>query len=71
MLPVLILALASLGLALLRLWAYRRQLEDMARVLEETPAQSNLRLTAEMSSGGCAGRQTGGWRRGCVCGWRR
>ena len=50
MLPVLILALASLGLALLRLWAYRRQLEDMARVLEETPAQSNLRLTAEMSS---------------------
>ena len=31
MLPALILALTALGLALARLWAYRRQLEDMAR----------------------------------------
>lgn len=50
MLPALILALAALGLALLRLWAYRRQLEDMARVLEETPAQSNLRLSVGTDS---------------------
>lgn len=50
MLPALILALAALGLALLRLGAYRRQLEDMARTLEETPAQSNLRLTVGMNS---------------------
>ena len=45
MLPALILALAALGSALLRLWAYRAQLLEMARVLEETPAESNLRLT--------------------------
>lgn len=49
MLPALILALAALGLALLRLWAYRKQLLEMARVLEETPAESNLRLTVQMS----------------------
>ena len=45
MLPALILALAALGIALLRLWAYRAQLLEMARVLEETPPESNLRLT--------------------------
>ena len=49
MLPALILALAALALALLRLWAYRAQLLEMARVLEEAPAQSNLRLTVNMS----------------------
>ena len=49
MLPALILALAALGLALLRLWAYRNQLLEMTRVLEETPAESNLRLTVRMS----------------------
>ena len=48
MLPALILALAALGLALLRLWAYRGQLVEMARVLEETPTESNLRLTVRM-----------------------
>ena len=45
MLPALILALAALGSALLRLWAYRAQLLEMVRVLEETPPESNLRLT--------------------------
>ena len=45
MLPALILALAALGSALLRLWAYRAQLLEMARVLVETPPESNLRLT--------------------------
>ena len=50
MLPALILALTALGLALARLWAYRRQLEDMARVLEETSAQSNLRLSVGTDS---------------------
>lgn len=50
MLPVLISALAALGLALLRLWACRRQMAEMARVLEETPAESNLRLTTEVNS---------------------
>lgn len=45
MLPALMLALAALGIALLRLWAYRAQLLEMARVLEETPPESNLRLT--------------------------
>ena len=50
MLPALILALAALGLALLRLLAYRRQLDDMARVLEETPAQSNVPLTLGLDS---------------------
>ena len=49
MLPVLISALAALGLALLRLWGCHRQMADMARVLEETPAESNLRLTVRMS----------------------
>lgn len=49
MLLALILALIALGLALLRLWAYRSQLLEMARVLEETPAESNLRLTVRMS----------------------
>ncbi len=49
MLPALILALAALGIALLRLWAYRAQLLEMARVLEETPPESNLRLTVRMS----------------------
>ena len=49
MLPALILALSALGLAALRLWAYRRQLEEMAQVLEETPVDSNLRLTVGMS----------------------
>ena len=49
MLPALILALAALGIALLRLWAYRAQLLEMARALEETPTESNLRLTVRMS----------------------
>ena len=49
MLPALILALAALGAALLRLWACRAQMLEMARVLEETPAESNLRLTVGMS----------------------
>ena len=49
MLLALILALAALGLALLRLLAYRGQLLEMAQVLEETPAESNLRLTVRMS----------------------
>ncbi len=49
MLPALILVLAALGVALLRLWAYRAQLLEMAQVLEETPAESNLRLTVRMS----------------------
>ena len=49
MLPALILALAALGAALLRLWACRAQMLEMARVLEETPPESNLRLTVRMS----------------------
>ena len=49
MLPALMLALAALGIALLRLWAYRAQLLEMARALEETPTESNLRLTVSMS----------------------
>ncbi len=49
MLPALILALAALGVALLRLWAYRAQLLEMARMLEETPPESNLRLTVRTS----------------------
>ena len=49
MLPALILVLAALGVALLRLWAYRTQMLEMARVLEETPPESNLRLTVRMS----------------------
>ena len=69
MLPVLILTLAALGIAVLRLWSYRAQMLEMARVLEETPAQSNLRLTVRMP-GGCAGRSTGAWRRSGSCVWR-
>ncbi len=49
MLPALILALAALGAAVLRLWSYRAQMLEMARILEETPAESNLRLTVRMS----------------------
>ena len=45
MLPVLIFALAALGIAVCRLWSYHAQLLEMARVLEETPPESNLRLT--------------------------
>ena len=48
MLPVLILALTALGAALLRLWSYRAQMLEMARILEETPAESNLSLTVGM-----------------------
>jgi len=50
MLPALILALAALGVAVIRLLAYRGQMLDMARVLEETSAESNLCLTVQMSS---------------------
>ena len=49
MLPALILALAALGIALLRLCSYRAQMLEMARTLEETPLQSNLRLTVGMT----------------------
>ena len=49
MLPALILTLAALRIAVLRLWSYRVQLLEMARTLEETPAESNLRLTVRMS----------------------
>lgn len=49
MLPALILALAALIAALLRLLSYRRQMMEMAQVLEETPAQSNVNLTLRMS----------------------
>ena len=49
MLPALILALAALGIVLLRLGSYRAQMLEMARILEETPAESNLRLTVRMS----------------------
>ena len=55
MLPALILALAALGIALWRLCSYRAQMLDMARVLQETPAESNLRLTVRMP--GAAPRQ--------------
>lgn len=51
MLPALLLTLAALGAAILRLLAYRSQMDDMARVLEETDAESNLRLTVQMNSG--------------------
>lgn len=51
MLLALLLALAALGAAVLRLAAYRSQLADMARILEETPVESNLRLTVRMNSG--------------------
>ena len=49
MLSALILTLAALGAAVLRLWAYRAQMLEMARTLEETTAESNLRLTVRMS----------------------
>ena len=49
MLPALILALAALGIAVVRLCSYRTQMLEMARILEETPAESNLRLTVGMS----------------------
>ncbi len=49
MLPALIVTLAALGIALLRLWSYRAQMLETARMLEETPAESNLRLTVRMS----------------------
>ena len=48
MLPALILALAALGIAVLRLLSYRAQMLEMARILEETPAESNLCLTVRM-----------------------
>ena len=48
MLPSLILALAALGVAVLRLWACHAQMLEMARTLEETPAESNLRLMVRM-----------------------
>ncbi len=46
---LLLLALAALALAVLRLLACRDQMLEMARMLEETPAESNLRLTVRMS----------------------
>lgn len=49
MLPALTLTIIALVAAILRLWAYRSQLLEMARVLEETPAESNLLLTVQMS----------------------
>ena len=49
MLPALLFALAALAAAVLRLLAYRSQLLDMARVLEETPLESNLCLTVRMA----------------------
>lgn len=51
MLSALILVLIVLGLAVLRLCSYRAQMLEMARVLEETPAESNLRLTIRMPGG--------------------
>ncbi len=48
MLTALILALTALAAALWRLAAYRAQMLEMARVLEETPAESNLCLTVQM-----------------------
>ena len=48
MLPALILALAALGIAVVRLCSYRAQMLEMARILEETPVESNLRLTVGM-----------------------
>lgn len=50
MLPVLLLALAVLALAVFRLWSYRAQMLEMARVLEETPVESNVCLTVRMES---------------------
>ena len=48
MLPALIVTLAALGIAVLRLWSYRAQMLETARMLEEPPAESNLRLTVRM-----------------------
>ena len=48
MLPLLLLTVTALVLAVLRLLAYRAQMLDMARMLEETPAESNLLLTIQM-----------------------
>ncbi len=50
MLPALFLTLAALAFTLFRLWACRAQLLDMARTLEETPAESSLRLTVRLES---------------------
>ena len=50
MLPALFLPLAALAFTLFRLWACRAQLLDMARTLEETPAESSLRLTVQLES---------------------
>ena len=50
MLPALFLPLAALAFTLFRLWACRAQLLDMARTLEETPAESSLRLTVRLES---------------------
>ena len=49
MLSALILALAALIIAAVRLWSYRAQMLEMAQILEEAPAESNLRLTVRMS----------------------
>ena len=52
MLSALILSLIALGVAAVRLWSYRAQMMEMARTLEETPAESNLRLTVQMTGAG-------------------
>lgn len=73
MLPALILALAALGIAVLRLLSYRAQMLEMARILEETPAESNLCLTVRMPGavpGGCVRRSTSGWRKGGSFAWK-
>ena len=49
MLPALVLALLALLASVLRLQAYRSQMAEMARILEETPAESNLRLTVRIA----------------------
>ena len=49
------LTAAALALAVWRLGAYRHQLLDLARTLEETPPESNLRLRVTMS--GAAARR--------------
>lgn len=48
MLPVLITVMVVLAAVVLRLLSYRCQMEEMARILEETPAESNLCLTVRM-----------------------
>lgn len=47
MLPALVLTILALALVLFLLYAYRRQMEEMAHILEETPAESNLNLTVQ------------------------